>query len=214
MDLAFLGAYALGMFYAGHLADRSDLRWFLSAGMFYNQHRNTLEIWTSTAEGICSDAVERKRNTVTEGVCLLCVCVSAVCVCTGMLGSGVFICLQGMGYFWDIHNLSYYILVSVSTSHTHTHMRAHTHTHTARPCDSQAGLQHLTCSRVYTVCVCIFADHSRSVPVHRVAQCRGNRGQLVRQGQARPHHGHLERAHVSGQHCGYHHRNSCALMGE
>ena len=32
VDLAFLGAYALGMFFAGHLGDRLDLRWFLSAG--------------------------------------------------------------------------------------------------------------------------------------------------------------------------------------
>lgn len=32
VDLAFLGAYAIGMFFAGHLGDRLDLRWFLSAG--------------------------------------------------------------------------------------------------------------------------------------------------------------------------------------
>ncbi|GFH07438.1 glycerol-3-phosphate permease-like protein [Haematococcus lacustris] len=33
VDLAFLGAYAIGMFYAGHLGDRLDLRLFLSAAV-------------------------------------------------------------------------------------------------------------------------------------------------------------------------------------
>ena len=32
VDLAFLGTYALGMFFAGHLGDRVDLRYFLTAG--------------------------------------------------------------------------------------------------------------------------------------------------------------------------------------
>ncbi|KAL6765554.1 glycerol-3-phosphate permease-like protein [Haematococcus lacustris] len=62
VDLAFLGAYAIGMFFAGHLGDRLDLRWFLSAGM---------------------------------------------------LGSGVFVMFFGMGFFWDVHSLGYYIIVSI-----------------------------------------------------------------------------------------------------
>ena len=33
LDLAFLLAYALGMFVSGHLAERIDLRYFLTAGM-------------------------------------------------------------------------------------------------------------------------------------------------------------------------------------
>jgi sugar phosphate permease len=33
VDLAFLAAYAAGMFFAGHLGDRTDLRVFLSVGM-------------------------------------------------------------------------------------------------------------------------------------------------------------------------------------
>jgi len=33
VDLAFLASYAVGMFFAGHLADRMDLRIFLSGGM-------------------------------------------------------------------------------------------------------------------------------------------------------------------------------------
>eukprot|EP00192_Tetraselmis_astigmatica_P004843 CAMPEP_0117667832 /NCGR_PEP_ID=MMETSP0804-20121206/11195_1 /TAXON_ID=1074897 /ORGANISM="Tetraselmis astigmatica, Strain CCMP880" /LENGTH=482 /DNA_ID=CAMNT_0005475621 /DNA_START=282 /DNA_END=1730 /DNA_ORIENTATION=+ len=33
VDLAFLGAYAIGMFFAGHLGDRMDLRVFLGCGM-------------------------------------------------------------------------------------------------------------------------------------------------------------------------------------
>jgi hypothetical protein len=34
----------------------------------------------------------------------------------GMLGSGIFVSLFGMGYFWDVHLLSYYLLVSVSSA--------------------------------------------------------------------------------------------------
>lgn len=33
VDLAFLSAYAFGMFFAGHLGDRLDLRIFLTVGM-------------------------------------------------------------------------------------------------------------------------------------------------------------------------------------
>lgn len=33
VDTAFLGAYAIGMFFAGHLGDRVDLRYFLTVGM-------------------------------------------------------------------------------------------------------------------------------------------------------------------------------------
>jgi hypothetical protein len=33
VDLAFLAAYAIGMFVAGHIGDRTDLRVFLSGGM-------------------------------------------------------------------------------------------------------------------------------------------------------------------------------------
>jgi MFS family permease len=33
VDLAFLAAYAVGMFFAGHLGDRTDLRIFLTVGM-------------------------------------------------------------------------------------------------------------------------------------------------------------------------------------
>lgn len=33
VDLAFLAAYAVGMFFAGHLGDRTDLRIFLTCGM-------------------------------------------------------------------------------------------------------------------------------------------------------------------------------------
>ncbi|PNW74950.1 hypothetical protein CHLRE_12g503000v5 [Chlamydomonas reinhardtii] len=63
IDLAFLGTYAIGMFFAGHLGDRLDLRWFLTVGM---------------------------------------------------IGSGIFTSLFGMGYFWDTHMFAYYTLVSVA----------------------------------------------------------------------------------------------------
>jgi MFS family permease len=33
VDLAFLAAYAIGMFFAGHIGDRTDLRMFLAVGM-------------------------------------------------------------------------------------------------------------------------------------------------------------------------------------
>jgi hypothetical protein len=32
VDVAFLGAYAIGMFFSGHLGDRLDLRHFLLTG--------------------------------------------------------------------------------------------------------------------------------------------------------------------------------------
>lgn len=62
VDLAFLGAYAIGMFFAGHLGDRLDLRYFLTGGM---------------------------------------------------LGSGMFVSLFGMAFFWKIHSFSYFVAVSI-----------------------------------------------------------------------------------------------------
>lgn len=58
IDLAFLGCYAMGMYVAGHLGDKLDLRIFLT---------------------------------------------------TGMLGSGVFVGLFGMGYFWNVHIFAFYL---------------------------------------------------------------------------------------------------------
>lgn len=62
LDLSFLTSYALGMFYAGHIGDRTDLRLFLSGGM---------------------------------------------------LLSGIFVVLFGMGFFWDIHSYAYFVGVQV-----------------------------------------------------------------------------------------------------
>jgi OPA family glycerol-3-phosphate transporter-like MFS transporter 1/2 len=62
IDVAFLASYACGMYFAGHLGDRLDLRWFLSMGM---------------------------------------------------VGSGLFVFLFGMGRYWNIHRLSYYLLVQM-----------------------------------------------------------------------------------------------------
>lgn len=61
-DLAFLGSYAFGLFFLGHLGDTMDLRWFLSVGM---------------------------------------------------VGTGVFTCLYGMGYFWRVHDFWYFVGVQV-----------------------------------------------------------------------------------------------------
>lgn len=63
LDVAFLGAYAGGMFVAGHIGDRVDLRLFLFLGMFL---------------------------------------------------SGFFTILFGMGFFWDVHSLGYYVLVQMA----------------------------------------------------------------------------------------------------
>lgn len=63
LDLAFLGAYAAGMFVAGHLGDRVDLRLFLFGGMVL---------------------------------------------------SGAFTVLFGMGYFWGVHSLAYFVLVQMA----------------------------------------------------------------------------------------------------
>ncbi|KAL3649723.1 hypothetical protein CASFOL_006126 [Castilleja foliolosa] len=62
IDLAFLGCYAMGMYVAGHLGDKLDLRLFLT---------------------------------------------------TGMVGSGIFVALFGMGYFWDIHNFAFYLVMQM-----------------------------------------------------------------------------------------------------
>ncbi|XP_072986309.1 putative glycerol-3-phosphate transporter 4 isoform X1 [Typha latifolia] len=58
IDVAFLACYSLGMYVAGHLGDRLDLRLFLAAGM---------------------------------------------------VGSGAFVILFGMGYFWQIHSFGFYL---------------------------------------------------------------------------------------------------------
>ncbi|WIA30391.1 hypothetical protein OEZ86_000477 [Tetradesmus obliquus] len=62
VDLAFLAAYAAGMFTVGHMGDRTDLRVFLAVGM---------------------------------------------------LGSGIFCCLFGMAYLWDIHSMWYFTTMMV-----------------------------------------------------------------------------------------------------
>lgn len=62
LDLAFLGAYAMGMFVSGHLGDRVDLRYFLTGGM---------------------------------------------------LGSGVCVALFGAAFFWQIHSMTYFVVVQV-----------------------------------------------------------------------------------------------------
>lgn len=62
LDLAYLFAYAVGMFLSGHVAERMNLRHFLSLGM---------------------------------------------------LLSGLLTALFGMGYFWNIHQYWYYIVVQV-----------------------------------------------------------------------------------------------------
>ncbi|KAJ7520508.1 hypothetical protein O6H91_19G008500 [Diphasiastrum complanatum] len=62
IDVAFLAFYAFGMYFAGHLGDRVNLRLFLTLGM---------------------------------------------------VGSGAFVCLFGMGYWWDIHVLWYFLFVQM-----------------------------------------------------------------------------------------------------
>ncbi|XP_077237470.1 major facilitator superfamily protein [Tasmannia lanceolata] len=62
IDVAFLSCYSLGMYVAGHLGDRLDLRLFLS---------------------------------------------------TGMIGSGIFVALTGMGYFWNIHVFGFYLVTQM-----------------------------------------------------------------------------------------------------
>ncbi|CAN0908372.1 Putative glycerol-3-phosphate transporter 4 [Linum grandiflorum] len=58
IDVAFLACYSLGMYVAGHLGDKLDLRLFLTSGM---------------------------------------------------VGSGIFVGLFGMGYFWNVHVFWFYL---------------------------------------------------------------------------------------------------------
>ncbi|XP_010264255.1 PREDICTED: putative glycerol-3-phosphate transporter 1 [Nelumbo nucifera] len=62
LDLAFLGVYSMGMYFAGHLGDRLDLRIFLTVGM---------------------------------------------------VGTGVFTSLFGVGYWFNIHNFYYFLIVQM-----------------------------------------------------------------------------------------------------
>ncbi|KAK9060692.1 hypothetical protein SSX86_021398 [Deinandra increscens subsp. villosa] len=62
LDLAFLSAYAIGMYFAGHVGDRIDLRVFLTVGM---------------------------------------------------IGSGVFTVLFGLGFWLDVHLLGYFVIVQI-----------------------------------------------------------------------------------------------------
>lgn len=63
IDLAFLAFYAMGMYVAGHLGDRLDLRLFLTSGM---------------------------------------------------IGSGIFVALFGMGYLWNIHAFSFFLVMQMT----------------------------------------------------------------------------------------------------
>eukprot|EP00252_Welwitschia_mirabilis_P023294 TRINITY_DN6557_c0_g1_i2.p1 TRINITY_DN6557_c0_g1~~TRINITY_DN6557_c0_g1_i2.p1 ORF type:complete len:528 (-),score=32.26 TRINITY_DN6557_c0_g1_i2:609-2192(-) len=62
IDLAFLSMYSLGMYFAGHVGDRVDLRVFLTLGM---------------------------------------------------VGSGLFVGLFGMGYWWNVHNFWFYLIMQM-----------------------------------------------------------------------------------------------------
>ncbi|XP_077985488.1 glucose-6-phosphate exchanger SLC37A2-like [Glandiceps talaboti] len=62
LDLAYLFAYAVAMFFSGHIGERVNLRYFLTFGMIM---------------------------------------------------SGLFTILFGMGYFWNVHTLPYYIVVQI-----------------------------------------------------------------------------------------------------
>ncbi|OVA08693.1 Major facilitator superfamily [Macleaya cordata] len=62
LDLAFLSAYSVGMYFSGHVGDRIDLRLFLTSGM---------------------------------------------------LLSGVFTILFGLGYWWEIHKLGFFLAVQI-----------------------------------------------------------------------------------------------------
>ncbi|KAG6684102.1 hypothetical protein I3842_12G046000 [Carya illinoinensis] len=63
IDVAFLACYSLGMFVAGHLGDRLDLRLFLA---------------------------------------------------NGMIGSGIFVGLFGMGCFWNVHAFWYFLVMQMA----------------------------------------------------------------------------------------------------
>ena len=62
IDVSFLAAYSIGMFFSGHIGDSMDLRKFLTIGM---------------------------------------------------VGSGMFVCMFGMAYFWDIHSMYYFVFVQI-----------------------------------------------------------------------------------------------------
>lgn len=75
VDLAFLGTYAVGMFFAGHLGDRLDLRIFLTVG-----------------ETCCRSSQVSGAGLVDCNSCLP----SPAPLSAGMLGTGVFTIMFGM----------------------------------------------------------------------------------------------------------------------
>lgn len=123
VDLAFLGAYALGMFFAGHLGDRVDLRYFLTIGAPCLLAVIDFVLFMFVPALFIVQRMENAMKHVPGMLIGRQIDVALMLIPTwslrssiaGMLGSGLFVGLFGMAFFWDTHNLRFFIMVQVST---------------------------------------------------------------------------------------------------
>lgn len=121
VDLAFLSAYAVGMFFAGHLGDRTDLRLFLSIGMIGSGIFCCLFGWVS---GIAEErsswcwCVHYGVLRDMEGRAQLLSFPQKACTLVGeqwrLQLTLLVLCLQA--YLWDMHSMFVFRLAMVSRS--------------------------------------------------------------------------------------------------
>lgn len=126
MDLSFLAAYAIGMFFAGHLGDRTDLRLFLTVGMLGSGIFVSLFGMVSE-NGSCLNDRQRQAAWCSSWGCHLHATIQADLECYVASAcnwhTDVFVIVRSLpdheyllimqAYFWDIHSLSYFVIVSV-----------------------------------------------------------------------------------------------------
>jgi hypothetical protein len=140
VDLSFLAAYAIGMFFAGHMGDRTDLRVFLAAGMVGSGLFCMLFGMVSAGS---TGGVGAAVNSFRRLNALLCPCARSIAECscfrqchtrssrkfgTSTESAGVGFVLEAawadllvtscavQAYLWDIHSIHYFTVTMVSPS--------------------------------------------------------------------------------------------------
>jgi hypothetical protein len=124
VDLAFLSAYAAGMFFAGHLGDRMDLRIFLSIGMLGSGIFCCLFGWVSGPVHSTKQLTNSRRlasETLCSWIAKMYVVDSSVIVATSITAvvwrSGAdAVVLPVQAYLWDIHSMAFFRTTMVSAA--------------------------------------------------------------------------------------------------
>lgn len=124
----------VGMFISGHLGDRVDLRHFLTGGCLGRAWLVCLcevaGFWGAPGILACSlhwlhfvtlTSMRRTQSCcrISCSVCLawrqrISACTVPLALAGGMLGSGACVALFGAAYFWNIHSMTYFIVVQVA----------------------------------------------------------------------------------------------------